>query len=113
MSVSGSVAVAALQWVVEFLSLRIVDPAPFVEVAYHVDDMDKKHSQVFIGCRSMVVDHLHQGQIHGAAHGMNAPCQVDILGIHEKPFVKKAGTRKRAASQKHETALKHRYIKAV
>ena len=72
---------------VEPTSLTIKHPSPLIEIAYHIDDMNAKHTTTLIGCGSVVVNDTHLRIIHGAIASMHASGDVDILGIHEETLV--------------------------
>lgn len=73
-----------------FFSFPVKKPAPFIEIFHEIPQMHAKHSFAFIGRRFMAVRNLYVWKINSPVMPVYSPGEVDIVGIHEKPFVKKA-----------------------
>ena len=69
------------------LALRVVQPAPFVEILGHIPQVHGQHLRIAVGAPRMVVHHLHVGVVHCAAHGVDAAREVDVFRIQEVAFV--------------------------
>ena len=68
-------------------ALAVEQPAPLVEISYHVHNVNFKHAPVFIRSGAVVVNHRHARPVHRGKALVHSPGDVDILGIHEKPLV--------------------------
>lgn len=85
-------------------ALFVEKPAPFVEVAAHVGNVDEEHTDaVARGC-GVFVDDAHTGPVEHFAEVRHAACDVDVFGIHEEALVEAAGFRKGRHAEEQEAA---------
>ena len=66
--------------------------------------MNPKHVSVFEGGFLMRVDDGPLRVIEGEIVAVNAAREVNILGVHEEPFVEESRFHRRGSAQEHETA---------
>ena len=84
---------------------KMSSPAPFPEVAEHVDGMYPEHPQAVAGGRAVVVDYFRSREIYCLVMLVDAACQVDVLRIHEVSFVEEARFTEGIRAQQHEAAV--------
>ena len=94
----------SLQAAIESETTAVGPPSPFVEIAYHVGEVDAKHLQALARCSCMLVDNTDPGPIHGGPPLMNAPGDVDVFRIHEETFVEESAVEQGLVAEKKETA---------
>lgn len=95
---------AGLEATVEVAALRVDQPAPFVEVADHVDDVDAQHAPVAARSGGVAVHDAHVGIVERSPVGVDAAGDVDVLGIHEEAFVEEPFAFEGLAAEEQEGA---------
>lgn len=85
-------------------ALLVEEPAPFVEVAAHVGDVDEEHTGAVPRCGGVFVDDAHTGPVEHFAEICHAACDVDVFGVHEEALVEAAGSGKCRHAEKQKTA---------
>lgn len=89
---------------VEAATLGINQPAPFVEVSYHVGYMNLEHFLALTRLSGVLVDDACSGPVHGAPPRVDTACDVDILGVHEIPLVEESAIPQRGISEEQEAS---------
>lgn len=85
-------------------ALLVEEPAPFVEVAAHVGDVDEEHTGAVPRGGGVFVDDAHTGPVEHFAEARHAACDVDVFGVHEEALVEVAGFRKGRHAEEQEAA---------
>lgn len=85
-------------------ALLVEEPAPFVEVAEHVGDVDAQHACAVTRCGGVLVDDAHPWPVEHFAEVGHAACDVDVFGVHEEALVEAAGFRKGRHAEEQEAA---------
>lgn len=72
---------------VDAAALAIEEPTPFVEITYHIGDMNPQHAAAFSRSCRMFVYYADSGPIHSFPFAVDTSGDVDVFGIHEETLV--------------------------
>lgn len=86
-------------------ALGVDEPAPFVEVFYHVEAVDTEHAQAFVALGAVGVGYCRGGVVEGGVAAVYAARYVDIFGIHEETLVETAYGLQCFGAEQHEATL--------
>jgi len=91
---------------IDLIPFVIVKPAPFLKVAHRGRDVINQKTQLTVGPLSVVVVDFGVREINRFEPLVDATAQIEVLKIHEVPFIKETHPRKRFTTQHHEATGK-------
>ena len=84
---------------VEDLAFAVAEPAPFIKIPAHINNMYPQHSQRLIRSFRVVVNNGCVWEIDREIVAMDATSEVHILRIHKETLIKESGLLNRLGTQ--------------
>ena len=97
--------------IVKEFALRVTEPAPFIEVAAHIDDMYPEVAEGVIGRLRVMVHNRDRRQEECQVVAMDSAGEIHIFRVHKIALVEESGFEGCRSTQEHKTATEVRRIK--